>query len=264
LRSDLPAYFSTWSDEIASRADRVRHLIGSRHWLSDGTHKEFLIRDFLLRYLPSNLLVGRGFVRATTSEDVTPEIDVLIIDPARHVPLFNEGGLLIAAPSATISTIEVKSTYRKAVLKEAMQNVFRVRSVTAGTGRGGVWSAIMFAGCDAEVSVRAIVDDVVAVLEASGTWEKSPLIALSSNDRLIPAVVCVLDRFCLLLNSDSLEGSVNVRGFDAGRASAALAFAQLFAFVRATLTGDSVPGELDEMLERIDGIPIYAKQVKVP
>jgi hypothetical protein len=84
VSANLPAYFATWSDEITSRADRVRNLIGDKHWLSDGTYKEFLIREFLARYLPSHLNVSRGFIRHLEIDAVSPEIDILIADPCSH------------------------------------------------------------------------------------------------------------------------------------------------------------------------------------
>lgn len=51
-------YLESWSNELIARASRVRQLIGSRHWLSDGHHKEMLVREFLKRYLPVTLEIG--------------------------------------------------------------------------------------------------------------------------------------------------------------------------------------------------------------
>ena len=80
----------------------------------------------------------------------------------------------------------------------------------------------------------------------------------------MPTAVCILDRCFVLLDSGENEGEIRIRGFDAKRASAALVLAQLFGFVRATLTRDQAPSELDSMLERIDGLDTYTVQVQVP
>lgn len=267
LQSDLPAYFATWSDEISSRADRVRLLIGSRHWLSDGSHKEFLLREFLVRHLPPTLLVSHGFIRALLSEDVSPEIDVLVVDPTCHAPLFNEGGLLVVAPSSAIATIEVKSTYRKQVLQDATLNVLRVRAVgLTGSARSSMWSGIVFASVEDYSNVRQVVDDLIAILTDPSNWQADSLKAIYPPSRcgLVPTAVCIVDRCFVLLDSGDVEGEIRIRGFDAKRASAALALAQLFGFVRATLTGDPSPKELDSMLERIDGLSTHTVQIKVP
>jgi hypothetical protein len=267
LHPDLPAYFATWSAEIASRASRVRLLIGPRHWLSDGTHKEFLVREFLFRHLPTNLIVGRGFIRSLSSDDVSREVDVLIADPARHTPIFNEGGLLVVTPSAAVANIEVKSTYRKDVLRAAAQSAIQVRAVVQ---RGGsvdrLWSAILFATSKDSPSLRQIVDDVVAVLQDSKTWEHFGAAGLPREDRckLLPSVVCILDRCLVLLDCDPPSTRIRVRAFDCGETAAALALAQLFAFVRALMSGESHIGELDAVLERLTVIDFQSTEVAIP
>jgi len=254
LHADLPAYFATWSAEIASRASRVRLLIGPRHWLSDGTHKEFLVREFLIRHLPTSLIVGRGFIRSLSSDDVSREVDVLIADPVRHTPIFNEGGLLVVTPAAAVANIEVKSTYRKDVLQAAAKSVMQVRGVVQ---RGGsvsrLWSAILFATCETAPNLRQIVDDVVAVLQDRKTWEEFDAGGTPPEDRckLLPSVVCILDRCLLFLDHDPPSTRIRIRAFDCGETAAALALAQLFAFVRASMSGESQLGELDAMLERL-------------
>ncbi len=267
MHVDLPTYFATWSAEIASRASRVRLLIGSRHWLSDGTHKEFLIREFLSRHLPTSLIVGRGFIRSLSSDDVSREVDVLIADPARHTPIFNEGGLLVVTPSAAVANIEVKSTYRRDVLQAATKSAIQVRSVVQrGSSAHRLWSAILFATCETAPNLRQIVDDVVSVLQDPKTWEDFDAVGMPPTDRceLLPPVVCILDRCLVFLDRDPPSMRMRIRAFDCGETAAALALAQLFAFVRASMSGESQLGELDAMLERLTVSDFQSTEVEIP
>ena len=54
------SYLAISSQELEARAQRVRTLIGDAHWLSDGNHKEALLREFLRRYLPPELVITMG------------------------------------------------------------------------------------------------------------------------------------------------------------------------------------------------------------
>lgn len=265
MLANLPAYFTSWAEELGSRADRVRNLIGSRHWLSDGVHKEFLIREFLSRHLPSDLNVSRGFIRKLEIDHVSPEIDLVIADPKRHAPIFREGGLQIVSPSSVLGTIEVKSTYRKAVLKDALTNVAKVREVAVRPGRGSeIWSSIMIGTAESDLTLRNVVDDTYDILASEKFWQEA-LSESPSRSRLdcIPSVISILD-FCLIL-IEPISGtteSIRIRGFEARKASAALGFAQLFAFLRATLTNSVAPSELDSLLEQIEGLPIFIKDME--
>lgn len=92
MKRDPVACLESWSDELLSRSQRVRRLIGDAHWLSDGLHKEELIREFLARYLPPTLRVSRGFIVPADHElSVSGEIDVLITDTKTEPPWFSEG-----------------------------------------------------------------------------------------------------------------------------------------------------------------------------
>ncbi len=62
IEQDLLAYRESISHELEIEKDRVRRLIGSDHWLTDGEHKEILLRTILHKYLPDTVRVGTGFV----------------------------------------------------------------------------------------------------------------------------------------------------------------------------------------------------------
>ena len=93
------ACLESWADELLSRALRVRNLIGDAHWLSDGHHKEEIVREYLVRHLPQSLRVTRGFVCSTDADTrVSPEVDVLITDQESELPWFAEVALIITPP----------------------------------------------------------------------------------------------------------------------------------------------------------------------
>lgn len=119
------ACLESWADELLSRASRVRNLIGDAHWLSDGHYKEELVREYLVRHLPSSLRVSRGFICSTDAATrVSPELDVLITDQESELPWFSEGGLVIAPPSAVRGQLHVKTEFGAKEITEVLESVF--------------------------------------------------------------------------------------------------------------------------------------------
>ena len=56
---NVQSYFKSLSEELHSLKDRVRNLMDTPHWLTDGEWKESVIRYFLKRNLPRTVDVGR-------------------------------------------------------------------------------------------------------------------------------------------------------------------------------------------------------------
>ena len=101
---DFLAYHRSLAAELNAVKDRVRHLI--RHWPTDGSFKESVLRNVLRRHLPESLFVGTGFV--VTAADCSRQIDLLIVDKD-HPRLFWDGDLIIVTPDAVRAVIEVKT-----------------------------------------------------------------------------------------------------------------------------------------------------------
>ena len=81
MPASWPKYLSSLAKELSSSSDRVRDLIGNAHWLTDGHHKEHLLRSVLARHLPSGMVAARGFVLDPSSEGVcSTEQDILVVD----------------------------------------------------------------------------------------------------------------------------------------------------------------------------------------
>ena len=130
VTSDRHHYLSSLVEELSAQSARVRDLIGSRHWLSDGHHKEYILASVIRRHLPSGILLGRGFVISPTdSEGCSREQDLLLVDCTREAPLFNQGGLLIVFPDQLLASISVKTTLRPGEINNSVQGLNSVRTL---------------------------------------------------------------------------------------------------------------------------------------
>lgn len=127
LRSD---YYLSIAAEITSQAARVRSLIGDKHWGKDGSHKEHLLRQLLVRHCSSNVLVTSGFVVSPFHEKFcSTEQDILVIDTSVEAPFFSEGGTSIVFPNSVIAAISVKSTLKQATVSSVIKGLRTVRNV---------------------------------------------------------------------------------------------------------------------------------------
>src|SRR3712207_1006807 len=99
-------YLASISEELLSQANRVRDLIGDRHWFSDGHHKEQLLASVLRRHLPADIIVSRGFViDAVDPGGCSKEQDILVVDAHREAPIFRQGDLVICFPRTILAAI---------------------------------------------------------------------------------------------------------------------------------------------------------------
>jgi hypothetical protein len=121
IQQNFIAYQESITEELKAARDRIRNLIGEEHWLTDGEHKEAVLRKVLHSYLPESVRIGKGFVcypRGFANLD-TPDrassgqIDILLT--SRNKPtLFKDGDLVIVTADAVEALIEVKTRlYRR-------------------------------------------------------------------------------------------------------------------------------------------------------
>jgi hypothetical protein len=128
-------YLCSMAEELHSQSTRVRDLIGSVHWVSDGHHKEYLLRDFVTRYLPMGMLAARGFVISSNDQTLcSREQDILIVDTLREPPVFHQGGLIIAFPRTVVAAISVKTKMDKKEVLNSIQGLNSVREVALSSG----------------------------------------------------------------------------------------------------------------------------------
>lgn len=120
LERDFLKYHKSIAAEMLAVKDRVRHLIGDRHWLTDGEHKEAILRRVLRNHAAQSLEIGRGFVCAR--DETSRQIDVLVA--FRNKPaLFRDGETLLVTPDAVSAVVEVKSQLSGAEFDEALEKV---------------------------------------------------------------------------------------------------------------------------------------------
>ena len=144
VQTDLEAFWSSIANELGAAKDRVRNLIGAKHWQTDGTHKEIILRNVIKRYLPETLKVCTGFVYKSSGA-VSTQIDLLIINRSCYT-LFKEGDLVIVTPHAVRGIIEVKTRCEgtselKEVLARLARNQF-LADEDLVQNRGRVWAGL--------------------------------------------------------------------------------------------------------------------------
>ena len=113
-------YFRSLTAEVEALKSRVRHLIETNHWQTDGEWKESVIRQVLRRHLPASVSVGRGFV--VTAVASSHQLDVLIFDSAKPI-LFRDGDLAFVTPDAVVGVIEVKSRATPHIVAKAAKKL---------------------------------------------------------------------------------------------------------------------------------------------
>lgn len=142
LGPDVDSYLGSVARELEADAYRVRCLIGDKHWLSDGTHKEAVLAGVLARFIPSDFLIAKGFVRARGREvRLSTEQDILIVDTSSEAPLFQEYGLAICCPENLLASVSVKSGFS---MREVKSSVEGWQSTTTGIGIFGDIPSIFY------------------------------------------------------------------------------------------------------------------------
>jgi hypothetical protein len=127
-------YLASLADEVLSSADRVRNLIGSKHWPTDGYHKEAILLAVLGRHLPAGTHASRGFVvSAFESDCCSKEQDILILDTFTEGPLFDQGNVVIACEHQVLGSISVKSQLTKETLEDTVQGLRSINAVPSAS-----------------------------------------------------------------------------------------------------------------------------------
>lgn len=260
MKPNVQSYLHSWSNEIDARANRVRQLIGDAHWLSDGHHKESLLREFLSRYLPKDCSISRGFVKTTRDLNLcSPEVDILIADPRLNPPFFFEGDLQIVDSSAVIAQIEVKTKLSKQTLTDALLNVCRTQSLIGDySDTQHIWKGIFFFTSGTERPLESLLDIIETSL-AKVTADVSKL--APSVNVISPTCIATLDRHCCFLQQTSYR-TFDVKLFELGALSFPCAFADMFSALRRR-NGGAVLGGLDNVIDSIEVPAHLTKRISI-
>lgn len=124
IQPDFLALSRSVNAELQAVKDRVRNVIGKAHWLTEGGHKEWVLRTILRGRLPGGLFVGGGFVVSPLLQrrvvdknghvemlQSTTQLDVIVAHAAYPL-VFQSGDVLFVYPEAASAVIEVKTSLK--------------------------------------------------------------------------------------------------------------------------------------------------------
>lgn len=216
--------FDSWAQELKSRSDRVRNLIGSAHWLSDGHHKEDILRQFLIRHLPPRLRITRGFMRSSEPSDgVSREIDAMVSDSEGELPWFAEGGLIIAPPSSVLAQVHVKTEFAARELADVLLSGAHNQQVFEATvSNRSLWfGAVFFSASGAKFpdQQKRIWRNAVEEAKKAGI------------DRTqLPDCVVIVEGPAFLPDkcASDTDARFSIRAYDCGEAAAAVFLSHLY------------------------------------
>lgn len=179
VEKDFCSYWQSIAAELEATKNRVRDLIGSAHWASDGSHKEILLRRILERHLPEDLSVCTGFVYKNA--EISNQIDVLVLDKSGYT-LFKEGEFVIVTPHAVRAIIEVKTSLERSGIDECVHKLARNASISEQEGvqnRGEVWCSLFVYDGD-----RKQAEDLLVALSKADTGEGYPITCVACGPDL--------------------------------------------------------------------------------
>jgi hypothetical protein len=253
MQPDRRACFQSWAEELKSRSDRVRNLIGGAHWLSDGHHKEELVREFLIRHLPKRYRVSRGFIcPVVQGETVSREIDILVTDSEADLPWFFEGGLAIVPPGSAVAQIHVKTRFATKELADVLCSGSYNDAVFQGalSNRSLWFGAIFFSSGEA-----------LGAEEMQSVWAAAVEKLHERNPTRLPDCIAILDGPAFLLKPSGGDDSVTIRAYDCGTASPAVFLSHLYDSVTMSGKDSTRRGEWFEMLSQVCNGPLYSQDI---
>lgn len=171
IQIDYLEYHKSLVRELRATKNRVRNLIGSNHWQTDGEHKEAVLRRILSSHLPESVQVGKGFV--CYQDGSSTQIDILAV--SKNKPsLFKDGGLFIVTPDAPEAIIEVKTSQNVTNLRdtfgELADNVERIRNSGNSNCYAGLFVYEDNEACIDTSVLRALYDSANRIERRTINW----------------------------------------------------------------------------------------------
>lgn len=238
---DATRLLQSWNSEFKSRCDRVRLLIGHRHWLSDGRHKEEIVADHLRKYVGPAWTVGSGFIIGDGGASISPELDIYLDDPRISPPILADGSIRIAPVEGVAAFIEVKSTLTGAVLDDVIEHQRKVLS-TLRNHSHSVWCGAVFFQMD------GVQERFLATLKSH--FETIQKAGLLQHERKF--CFAVLEHHVTFLDTSNSLSAPRLKQFSAGELSIALALADLFDFLSRRPSAEGRGSMQDGLIQTID------------
>lgn len=132
-----------WANEMEALLDTYQQFqllvpsekhAGAGHVGEDGRYVEYLIREYLKKYLPKDLEVLTGFIlrpavtcgtgdrtRKKDEHEVSGQLDIIIYDTARYPVYQRFGDSVIVPPEGVVAIVSVKKHLRMRDVKHELQ-----------------------------------------------------------------------------------------------------------------------------------------------
>lgn len=131
IQQDFISYHRSIGEVLKNSENRIRNLIGRSHWLTDGEHKESILRKVIADFAPEIFRIGSGFICYPSSSDNSTQIDILVTSKMNPT-LYKSGELHFVTPDCANAIIEVKTRLTNgenltSVILSLSQQVSRIR-----------------------------------------------------------------------------------------------------------------------------------------
>jgi hypothetical protein len=230
MERNLLACLESWCEELRSRSSRVRHLIGDKHWLSDGHQKEYILREFLNRHLGKHFEISRGFVCPPDAENpISGEVDILIFDSCCQPVWFFEGGLALVPPSSVVAQLHVKTRLQRPEFTDVVLSVVKAnRAVAAYSSSRLPWAGGFFFIDEPARSPEVLRKFLCASL--ARCYKESELSG-SHFVRWLPDCIATLEGPAVFFSKEESlieQGIVRLRAFGKNKLGPAIILADMF------------------------------------
>lgn len=244
MKPNRRSYFASLGQELAVQANRVRDLIGDAHWLTDGHHKEYLLRALLTRHLPNGVLVGRGFVLNAHDEGVSREQDVLVVDVRRQRPLFAESDVLVVSPETVLAAASVKTNLTREATSDSVAGLCSVQSSCADlVDPARIWLGVY--AFQAPHARETMLENIAQVVAATSR-PKSTRFSSADPALYFPRVICAASN---IFRFRRVAGESLLTGYECGELAGSTFLGHLVQHVCLQLGGNesSFFRDLDEL-----------------
>lgn len=132
IQQDFISYHKSIGEVLKNSENRIRNLIGRSHWLTDGEHKESILRKVISDFAPEIYRIGSGFICYPSSSDNSTQIDILVTSKMNPT-LYKSGELHFVTPDCANAIVEVKTKLTNGdsltgVIRGLSEQVRRIRT----------------------------------------------------------------------------------------------------------------------------------------
>jgi len=212
-------YLRSLTVELQSKQNRVRQLIGNKHWGHDGRHKEAMLTDLLKQFVPANIAVGTGFAISSNCEScISREQDILVVDTSIEAPAFHENGLIICHVETVLAAVSVKTTCGDKEIQDSVDTIRTLKEVASASSMNSQkspWCAGYFFECDqiTKKQPKKIQDYIANHIARAPAAPPAAAHRSDPYDAGINLAVCAPDIICAVdYHPDSLDGGLSKFG----------------------------------------------------